>query len=541
MVRSPFGAAAAPAAVGVRAGRPTRRNRARLTATGLALALALSACGGDGSSDDGDAAGGDGGGKDGGTLTLGTVVPPASLAAKASNWSNGAPYLQAMYDSLLRQAPDGEVGPWLATEWSYNDDRTVLTMTLRDDVTFTDGTPFTAEVAAQNLVRFRDSAASPIANTLAALADAKAVDPTTLQLTLSAPEPALLIYLAQAAGAQESPASFDKPDEATNAVGSGPYVVDTKRTVVGSSYVFTKNDDYWAPDAQHYDEVVMNVYTTSQTIVSAVQGGQVNATAMLDTQSQPQVEAAGYEVQTNEINWAGLTLFDRTGQLNPALGDVRVRQAIAHSLDREALLEGSAGGYGTVTGQIFGPDNEAFIPELEDRYDYDPDRARELLADAGYEKGFTLEMPYFNTGQDAAFDLTEQYLKDVGITVKYTTVPLPDIATKVFGGQFPAALFPIQLFPTAWEIARFSIAQDGTWNVLHQPDETVAGLMATMQTGTEEEAASAAKELNEYVVEQAWFIPFLRGESPFVHDTDTEVVMQADNGYPQLQNIRPAG
>ena len=163
-----------------------------------------------------------------------------------------------MYDTLLHADPDGTVKPWLATEWSYNADNTVLTMKLRDDVTFTDGTKFDASAAAQNLLRFRDGT-SPQKGYLATLADAKAVDATTLELTLSAPNPSLLSFLTQNPGLQQSPATFGAADEKTNPVGTGPYVLDTKSTVVGSTYVFTKNPDYWAPEQQHYAKIVMNV------------------------------------------------------------------------------------------------------------------------------------------------------------------------------------------------------------------------------------------------------------------------------------------
>ncbi len=508
------------------------RKSARLAAAGLAMAMALSACGG---SDSDGAAGGEGG--SGGTLTLGSIVAPPSLAAAESTWANGSPYVQAVYDSLLRQAPDGSVEPWLATDWSYDEARTVLTMTLRDDVTFTDGTPFTADVAAQNILRFRDGTSAQ-ASKLANVADASAVDDTTLQVTLSSPDPALLVHLAQVAGAQASPASFDAPDAATKPIGSGPYVLDTDRTVVGSTYVFTKNDDYWAPDEQHYDELVINVYTTAQTQVNAIQGGQVDATNLIENQSAPQIEGAGYTIQTVELNWAGLLLFDRAGQLNPALGDVRVRQAIAHAIDREALLEG-AGGLGTVTGQVFGEASEAYDPDLDDVYDYDPDAARELLSDAGYPDGITLEMPFFDIGLDPVFDLTAQYLADVGITVNYTTIALADAFTQVLGARYPATLFQLAQDTTAWQTAQVSIAQGSTFNVFHQPDETVAGLLDTIQTGTEDEAATAARELNEYVVDQAWFVPFYRAQAGFASAPDTDVVLQIDNAYPLLQNITP--
>ena len=87
----------------------------------MALALGLSACG----SDDG---GEGGGGAADGTLTLGVIFPPTSMAVSGSSWANESPYLQAVYDTLVRITPDGELEPWLATEWSYDDTKTELTM-----------------------------------------------------------------------------------------------------------------------------------------------------------------------------------------------------------------------------------------------------------------------------------------------------------------------------------------------------------------------------------------------------------------------------
>src|SRR3954469_16037237 len=106
-------------------------------------------------------------------------------------------------------------------------------MKLRDDVVFSDGTKFDASVAAQNILRFK-AGTSPNASFLANVANATAVDPTTLQITLSSPDPALLLYLAQNPGAQESPAAVGPPDEQTTPIGSGRYVLDTGASVVGS-------------------------------------------------------------------------------------------------------------------------------------------------------------------------------------------------------------------------------------------------------------------------------------------------------------------
>ncbi|MPQ96583.1 peptide ABC transporter substrate-binding protein [Modestobacter sp. I12A-02628] len=495
----------------------------------VALSLALTACGG-GSSDSSSS---------GGNLRLGAIVPPTSLSAANAFWANESIYTQAVYDSLLRETPDAQVQPWLATSWSYDDSKTVLTMKLRDDVVFTDGTKFDASVAAQNVLRFKAGTSSSAAN-LANVSDAVATDPTTLTITLSQPDPAMLLYLAQAAGAQGSPKAFGAPDEQTNPVGSGPYVLDQDKTVVGSTYVYTKNPDYWAPEEQHFDTLTVNVYATIQTEVNALQGGQIDGANLLDNTANDQVEAAGFTLVPHELDWAGLVLFDRSGQLAPQLADVRVRQAIAHAIDREAILEAANDGAGTVTGQVFGPGTPAFDESLDDTYDYDPPAARKLLADAGLAGGFSVSMPQIQIGSTTVYDLVAQYLSDVGITVDYTPVPLNSAIGDILAAKYPAAFFILQQDPTAWQTANFSITQGATWNVFHQADPTVQGLVSTIQSGSEADADAAAKKLNEYVVQQAWFVPFYRNEGNFAASKDIEVVQQADNAYPLLQNITPA-
>ena len=259
-----------------------RFRRRKLGGLAIALALVVAACGGDdddvggeepSETDASQASAADGGaattgatdegaapsGERGDTLTVATLARPVlGLSASASEFGNRVLYFQAPYDGLLRAEPDGTIVPWLATEWSYNEDNTVLTMTLRDDVTFTDDTPFNAEAAAQNLIRFRDGT-SPDAGNLALMTDATAVDDTTLEITLSAPDPALLNYLARNAGLMQSPATFDTPDEATNPVGTGPYILNQGDTVADSVYTFDANPDYWAPEMIKYDKFVIRV------------------------------------------------------------------------------------------------------------------------------------------------------------------------------------------------------------------------------------------------------------------------------------------
>jgi peptide/nickel transport system substrate-binding protein len=511
-------------------------------AAAAALTLTLAACGGSSSSSSG---GGSGAAKGGGTgtLTLGAILLPSSLAAGGAGWANEAPFHQAVYDTLLHATPDAKIVPWLAISWSYNTDKTVLTMKLRTDVKFTDGTPFDASAAAQNIMRFASGtpSASPQKSTLINVKDAKAVDASTLQITLKQPDPALLEYFTQAAGLQESPKAFTASDVKTHPVGSGPYIIDTGKTVIGSKYVYTKNPNYWAKDQQHYANLTINVYQTSATQVNAIRGGQVSGLNLLDNNANAQIKASGYTLFPHELDWTGIILMDRDGTMNKALGNVKVRQAVNYAIDRDAMLKAYGKGYGTVTGQIFPKTQAAYDPALDTMYPYDVNKAKQLLSDAGYGSGVTITMPEINIGTTVQYDLIKQYLGAVGITVNYQQEPLNNAIADILAPKFAASWFILQQDPTAWQLANFSIAPTATWNPFKVSDPTINSLLKTIQTGSEADADAAAKKLNQFVVQQAWFNPWYRIQSNYAANSKTNVVQQSDNAYPYLWNITPKG
>jgi len=478
------------------------------------------------------------GGSGGGTLTLGLAVPNSTFAAQNAQWANESPYMQAVYDTLLKADPKGDIQPNLATKWEYNSDNTVLTLTLRDDVKFTDGTKFNADAAAQNLIRFRDGTSPNKAN-LVNLADAKATDDTHLELTLKQPDPAMLTYLTQNSGLQESPKAFTASNVATVPVGSGPYTLDTGATVSGSSYVFDKNPKYWNADDQHYDKIVMNVYSDPTATLNAIQGGQVNVSSLSDNTAIPQIESAGFKAVGQELDWQGLLLSDREGKLTPALKEVKVRQAINYALDRPAILKALGAGYGTVTEQVFPTYSPSFDAALDKTYSYDLAKAKKLMSDAGYGSGFTLSMPRVNLLPAASFTLIADQLSKIGITVQYKDEQIADYISKILGQQYSASIFQLQQDPTDWQLSQFQIAAAAPWNTFHIADPTVEGLISQIQTGDESTATKAGKELNKYVVDNAWFAPFFRGQNTKVVDANTTIQMQAGNTWPYLWNIQP--
>jgi len=508
-------------------------NRVAIVATATVLALAGCASGGTGGS-----GGGGGAAKTGGTLTLGVQVPVTTFAAKDSQWANQSPYMQAVYDSLLKADPDGAIKPNLATKWSYNDDNTVLTLNLRNDVKFSDGEKLTADAAAKSLLAFRDGS-SPNKSNLVNLADAKAVDDSTLQLTLKKPDPAFLTYLTQNSGLVESPKGLASPDVATVPDGSGPYTLNTKDTVVGSSYVFDKNKGYWNKSDQHYDKLVVNVYTDATAQLNAIQGGQVNVSVVSDNTSVPQIQSAGFTPVGQELDWTGFLLADREGKLTPALKEVKVRQAINYALDRKALLKTLGAGYGTVTDQIFPTYSPSYDKSLESYYSYDVAKAKKLMAEAGYPDGFTLTMPRAASAPAAQFALMSDQLAQIGIKVSYQDLQVNDFISGILGQKYSATWFRLQQDPTDFQLAQFQIAANSTWNVFHVSDPTVEGLIQQIQTGDQAAATKAGRQLNKYLVENAWFAPFYRSQNTKAADAGTKIEMQAGNTWPYLWNIQP--
>ena len=502
------------------------RHLKALAAAAAALSLMVAGCSG------GDAGGGAAAET---TLTLGSITQATTFAAKDMRWANESFYGQAVYDTLLIADPEGKVQPHVATEWTYDTAKTKLTLKIRTDIKFSDGEKLTADVVAQNLKRFRDGV-SPNKNLLEELADAKAVDESTVELTLKQPDPGVIVGLSRNAGLIASPKSFGAADEKTKPVGSGPYVLDTEKTVPGTEYYFKKNPTYWKPEMRKYDNLVVKVFTDPTALLNAAKSGQVNGSNVIDRGTLKEYEASGYTLNKFELDWLGVILYDRGGSMTPAMKDVRVRRAINMAFDRASILTTYGQGFGTVTEQIFPPRSAAFDKSLDSTYKYDPAAAKALLAQAGFPNGFTLKMPTSPLMGTTLPPIIQQQLKDIGVTVEFTQST--DYIGDMLAPKYSAAWMQLQT-DEDFALYKFQIGPVATWNPFKYADPKVTALGATMRAGSDADAAAAAKDLNAYIVDQAWFVPWYRTQGVFVTDAKTQVKTQAGNAIPYLWNITP--
>ena len=391
----------------------------------------------------------------------------------------------------------------MATSWEYVDEsNTLLELKLRDDVTFSDGEHFDAE--SPRPTSRRPGVTGPRAALIGSIETVEVIDPTTLQLHLSAPDPMLLMELTSVMAMMISPAALENENLDLVPVGSGPYLYDESASTPGDVYVYHANPEYWDSSLARAETSSSGWMTDAEARLNAVIAGQVDMAPGTAQQVEP-AESAGIEVLTELVGWVGFTLADHEGSTVPALADVRVRQALNYAYDRQALLDVTAQGMGETTTQIFPPGSPSITDEINEMYPYDPDRRRELLAEAGFEDGFSFSVTT-NARRQTYVEAVAGYLSEIGVTVDIELIdagfietwldgnhPVPNV---VFGGRHP------------YEMTRScSCSKNSTFNPYGTADQTVAELYAEAVAAPDEATMyETFAELNAYVTEQAWFL-----------------------------------
>jgi peptide/nickel transport system substrate-binding protein len=495
-------------------------------ATAAAACLALVGCGSGGNSAQGSR-----------TLTIGALQEPTSWDPAQAHVGHSLQTYQPVYDTLILREPEGKLSPMLATEWTYNDARTELTLDLRTDVTFSDGTAFNAEAVKANMNHFKTANGRQAAQ-LAAVRSVDVVDGDTVKINLVAPEPALEYFLSQAAGLMGNPKAIADNSIAKTPAGTGPYELVAAETVAGSQITYAARKNYWNKDLQKFDKIVFKVMADVTARLNAALSGQVDATT-LDASTAEQAERNGLSILKDyQVDWTGLMLLDRGGKLVPAMKDVRVRQAINLAVDRKTLLSQIQRGRGTVTNQVFGRKSGAYVEDLDNTYPFDQAKARQLLAEAGYASGFDLPAPVI-AGFEPIHAALAQQLGEVGIRLKLTTTSGPNYVADITAGKFPVAYF--NLFQgEPWVAIKQLVTIDATYNPFDSTAPELQTMIDAVQRGGER-SAELAKEVNRYVTQNAWFLPLYRIDQIHVVNTKkVTTVAQIQQAVPSIYNYAPA-
>lgn len=429
--------------------------------------------------------------------------------AKADIGFDG-PYLSAVYDPLVALDENGKPIPALATKWEFSEDKKTLTMDLRTDAKFSDGEVFDADAAVANLEHLQDGARS--GGTYLNVNGFTAVDEDTLKITMSKRDDSLLYFMGLGRSYMASPAAIKSGALAKKPVGSGPYTLDAASTP-GSEYTFTKIKDHWDAATYPFGTVKVLPITDATARHNAMLSGQINVNFAQETDI-PQAEQNGWAIAQKASGWVGMQFVDHTGKVLEPLGDVRVRQALNHAFDSAAILEAIGSGAGTATNQVFPSGSAVNDPKLNDKYSYNVDKAKQLLAEAGYAEGFSVTMPMspvFQQWQAAA----EQALTGIGVKVTWDDMSQADYQVKAPTYPMFLAFLAMDADPVATVTRQLTSKQWYNPKTEFSEVPELKALVDKINVAEGDEQLKLVKELNSALTEKAWWSVWYQADNTY--------------------------
>lgn len=364
------------------------------------------------------------------TLTMAMSAQPDTLDPQVTSATAAFQVAKSIYDTLVEVDQTGEIVPALAESYEVGDDSLSYTFHLVE-ATFHDGTALDAQDVVATLDRIRDPAtASPKASEFTAITSVEAVDDRTVVVNLSRPAPALIASLASGWGAILPSEKVEAGHDFGNQpVGTGPFsFVSWQRD---NAITLAANPDYYR-GAPQVSEVVIRFVPDSAVQLQGLLTGEFH---VIDTVSSADQEVIESNPDLELVrDPSGLALVAALNTRRDHLSDPRVRQALNLAVDSQTVLDIAYGG-GTPIG-TFMEAGSPWMPEGVEAFPYDPEAARTLLAEAGWDGSVTLDMalpqPYENHIQ--AGQMIQDYLRQVGVNAEIRIVEWGVWLSDVYGG-----------------------------------------------------------------------------------------------------------
>ena len=395
-----------------------------LISVGVSLALVATACTG-------------GSGTTSTEGTEGSTTLTASHPQEPTSWNYmedaSSAFMVPIYlnvlESLFETAEDGALKPLLATGYEASDDALTYTIKLRE-ATFHDGSAFDSADVVYSLNKNATALNGVISAPLRVVSKVEAPDASTVVVTLSRPSNSFIAGLGTPATMMSPEGYFETADVGKKIIGTGPFSFGEYRADV--DLTLNGYEDYWG-EKPFMKKVIHQFMADETATINAMRAGELDIVGMLFGPGVEQVASfEGDDRYTVSFapSTSGSYLF-----LNPktkALQDIRVRQAIAYAIDRKPIIDAAVGGYAEPSC-VYVPTwtsswNSDYCP-----YPFDQDKAKQLLAEAGYADGLTIDFPYLTIAEfPASFEVVNSQLAAVGITVDGRGQDLPTWAAQVF-------------------------------------------------------------------------------------------------------------
>lgn len=474
-----------------------------LVVTVAALALFSSACTSGPATTPGGAsspAASAGGEKD--QLTLGMTLDaygwnPANQPGY-QNWAG-----EAVWDNLARCDGNGKLTPDIADTYEITNGNKTFKAHIREGMKFSDGTPVNADAVKASLEYVAKNGGSTND-----YKDLKYDIPDAQNISITWPS-AQPVMANKICSAKILPAAYLAAGKWDTPVGSGPYTYDAANSTTGSVLSFTKNESYWDAANYPYKKLVLKVIKSDTAAVSALKTGQVDAT-LVSQSAVNEVKASSMDIIQMQSNTTRLLLTDHLGKVLKPIGDLKVRQAINMVFDKEAMAKNLYDGNAEPTAQVFRKGTDAYIDGLQDPYPFNVDKAKQLMADAGYADGFTVELPTME-GQnfETLMPYVSQQLALINIKVKEVPLSGANAIGDLLSGKYPVVLWQLGNMGNSALQIYIESTPEGWWDLEHQKDEYVDSRWEQIKTADEATSAKLQKEINQYIIDQAWFAPMV--------------------------------
>jgi peptide/nickel transport system substrate-binding protein len=499
-----------------------RRRNAALGAA-AAIALFLTACAGTPAATDAT----NSAPVDGGDLTFAIANDPISLNPSGIGSGNDTFYVtRQLVDSLLYQNPDtAELEPWLAESYTANDDATSFTFVLRDDVTFSDGTPLTASDVKATFDDIVAAGALSQALTLfTGYTQTIVVDEHTVEVDFSTPNAAFPNSAASVALGIVSASSLDVPfaDRATGAsvVGTGPFTLDTYTK--DTSTVLAKRDDYaWSPasrenqGAAHLDSVTFQVVPEASVRTGSLTSDQVDVIGGVQPIDVDTLTASDLPIVSRGNPGVSFGVYFNVGR--PIVADIAVREALSYATDATEIRDTSLNDLFNVGTSVLAETTPSYADESKN-FTFDAKKAASLLDAAGWKKGsdgirekdgqrLSLVVAWisnFGPNQTSLEVLQQQY-KDVGVELTLEGGDVPKFLELQKSGAFDISWQNLSRADGDVLRTTFSTASS---NYLHLDDPTLEGLLQQqLATGDPDARNAVLAEVQKRIATQFYQIP----------------------------------
>lgn len=376
--------------------------------------------------------------KEGGTLTIVRLSDATKLDPQfITDIPSSNVIYQKVYETLVVPDKDMNIQPLLAESWKVVNDKT-WEFKLRKGISFHDGAPFNAEAVKATFDRLLDpKVGSPSRAKFEMIKEVKIVDDYTVQLLLKYPYAPLLSILASSEGSIISPKALKENPEklSEHPVGTGPFVFEAWKS--GQEISLTKNEKYWGTKPK-IDRVVFKVVPEDSTRLAMIETGEAQIDDQVPVTEIERIESSNtmglYRTDGLAVEYLGFNVKKKP------LDNVKVRRAISHAIEREAIIKGVYNNVGTLANSAMSPKVFGYSKNVKP-YDYDINEAKKLLKEAGYQKG--LKLTLLTSDRKERINMAEviqSQLKGIGVDVKIQVMEYGAYIDVIEKGTFDMAI-----------------------------------------------------------------------------------------------------